>query len=407
VFRRSFLFLSFFAFLASASAFAELNATQRAKLWEDVAKQNANHPMILFSNGEGLPDYPGFVMSNELSHSSMGVPEGGGDLQVGAGTVINFNIAAARKTKSLVMVDQSPEVVAMNLSYYRPLFLASETPAEFAAFMAGIKPVAGESVEDVFYRVRAGEKGNAESLKMFDQRLAKLAQRRLISAVDRKFANAVASDQVFPPRHDGEVELFVKARGGRDMFETFMMLYDFKNRHSNFEQEIARSEDFYRRHRFPEGAIVIGAPPRPEVLRAQIAKEKQTDRITSFLNPEGFAHVRGLFQGAQVRFAQSRMEDGRFWNSVATFAREGNRKLADVYVSNIPSVVDDPYFRDRVLSGMTAVPRENVVFVEAPYRPQTPFATYDMKLEVVPDPRSKDGGMMIDLCVDVLERAAP
>lgn len=342
------------------------------------------HPQTVHSNHQGIPDYPGFVISNETTHWTMDFPKGEtGDLQVGAGTVINFNIAVARRSKKVLLVDQSPEVVAMNMSYYRPLFLAAETPAELAAFIAGVEPRPGETVSAVFDRVKAGAKGSDEGLAFLDKRLAKLAQSRKISALDRKFAMAVAHDEVHPPTQDGVVPVFNNVRRHNNLIGSFMELYDLDGRQESLRQSLAEAES--RERRQAGGGWVISIQDlfgrvSSSSIRDQIAEEQEKFAKSSFMTEEGFGYIKGLFRDKQVHYAQANLESPELWRDIKGFAEREKRSLSDLYVSNIPSVSrNGNVFKNNVLYGLLEVPQEKLVWIEAPYTPHSRFTNFHIK----------------------------
>jgi len=402
-------FIHFILFLfISTTAAAELTEAQRERLWEEVEAQHKKSDLVIYENGRGMPNYPGFVMSNELTFWTSAAPQGGGDLQVGAGTVINFNLAVVRKSKSLVMVHQSPEVVAMNMSFYRPLFLAAETPAEFLAFVGGLVPKRGETTDEVFERVLKGEPGTQQGLDILDARLAKLATAHKISAVDRKFAMAVANDQVFPPSGAGEVPVFRKARHAENLLGTLGSLYSPKIREHNLTGILKSAQDHYSI--VPRGYRVLGVP-HPDQVRNQIREEVAAVKVNTFLSEEGFKHVRGLFDKKEVHFAHSAIEDPKLWKAIGKKAKETNRKVTDFYISNIPSVQPDSgaRLRSQVLLLAAEVPHGKVIWHEAPASPAGPFATSELDIEIRPPGPGEeliDGRPFVTVCAQVL-RAAP
>jgi hypothetical protein len=122
------LSLLVFLFLSSVLR-AEVTEREREEFWRLMGEQYSRNQQVVYDDQKtGAPAYPAYVVSNEITYSSMNPPEGGAELQVGFGTTVNFNLAAARKPQAMLIADQTLEAQAMVASFYRTLFLVSETP---------------------------------------------------------------------------------------------------------------------------------------------------------------------------------------------------------------------------------------------------------------------------------------
>lgn len=392
--------------LVAVPAFAELTEAARARLWRDVEAQLRSHPEVIYHNGATkLPAYPGFVISNEFTYPSVAIPQTPADLQVGAATTINFNLAALRKSQQLVLIDQSPEVVAMNLCYYRSLFLAAENPRELLGFLSGLEPERGGNVETMARRMMRGEQGTAAGLGRFGKRLADLAGAGVISEVDAQFALAVASDQVFSPDpKKGQVPVFRNAVYGQELVHWITGLYSRDVRRNEVSTTIQNFEIAYS---FAPEAV-RARMPSPQKFVDGLADYAKTFEAASFLSDEGFRHVRGLFEKKAVRFAQSTIEDPGVWERIGELAEQENHKLTDVYVSNIPQATTfrPTSFRRKVQSGMARVPRERVVWYEAPVGGPYAFATVEMEVNLTPRGFSIFRWNRLSVCARALYQSA-
>jgi len=375
-------FLLLLLIWSTPSAFAELTVAARDRLWKDVESQIRSTRMVYDHGKKGIPYYPGWVVPNETTHGTIAPAEGPADLQVGVGTTINFNIAASRKTDRLVMVDQSPEVVAMNQCFYRTLFLTAETPAEFLAFTSGLEPIAGETVPEIEIRMRQVS-GSAAGLKALGKRVAKLVKKGILTEVDAQFALAVASDQVF--RRDpakGQVPVFRNAAYGDQVREALFTLYSFGAQQEAMAFSLMNAR--LVRETLPESQKHL--VPEQEALKATAKAYLERFKDVSFLTPEGYAHVRGLFQEKADSYALSTIENPKLWKAVASLATKEQRKLTDFYVSNIPTAntFRPGRFRDQLYLGISEVPRDKVVWYEAPLNADQPFLTEEIDLKTEP-----------------------
>ena len=60
----------------------------------------------------------------------------------------------------------------------------------------------------------------------------------------------------------------------------------------------------------------------------------------AFFNQEQFDHIRSLYLNDRVYFAQADINDPEFWEKVGAISRLRGEKVTDVYVSNIPHMIE-------------------------------------------------------------------
>lgn len=285
---------------------------------------------IVYHNGQwGYPRYQGFIVSNERPSFFTRRPNISGELHVGFGTAINFNIVGAHpgvvqkeekngKTvlneaaRHVLFVDQSYEVVVAMMSYWRPIWLVSKTPVEWLANVAGYPLDPRETLDSIFNRIRRRELGTVKAVEVLKQKFEKLVQEKKITEFDFKFAMAVVGEQV----HEYKPQLFRYSSGANRIAHSLELIYNLANRYEDI-QEHGRGTW--------------------EEKQKEKAKVAQLYQVTSFLhNADNYQRVRKVYEAGQDYYAQAEIEDERFWEAVQEFSSSIGQKVTDVYISNIP-----------------------------------------------------------------------
>jgi|GEM_PF-4663898 len=344
-----------------------------------MGEQYSRNQQVIYDDKKtGAPEYPAYVVSNEISYSSMNPPEGGAQLQVGFGTTVNFNLAAARKPQAMLIADQSVEAQAMVASFYRSLFLVSETPEQFVGHLTGLVPKRRETVDGLFKRVAAGELPSTKAIEDLKQKLKPLIKRGLVTELDARFIELVLKEQGsnFPGK---TVSIFRNAANATTLVKDFAELYEIDTHERNIESSYRWQLNKHRAF-LP---FMVGDPnAKLDEEDANKQKEAILDRQEaslkrlSFLTADGFATVKNLFAKDAVFFAKGAIEKDVFWKAISKFADKKKQKISDLYLSNIPPILT-PSQADKTrlaLIKMFAQPdRQDVLVYMAPLYSGLPF----------------------------------
>jgi len=286
-------------------------------------------PKIVYHNGQwGHPRYVGFIVSNERPSFFTRRPNISGELHVGFGTAINFNIVGAhpgvvtREEKNgkivsseavrhVLFVDQSYEVVVAMMSFWRPIWLVSKTPVEWLANVAGYPLDPRETLDSIFNRIRRRELGTVKAVEVLQKKFVQLLQEKKITQFDFKFAMAVVGEQI----HEYRPQLFRYSSGANRIAHSLELIYNLVNRYEDIQS----------------------GPWSWEEKEKQKANAAQIYQITSFLHNAGnYQRMRKVYEAGQDYYAQAEIEDESFWKAVQEFSSSIGQKVTDVYISNIP-----------------------------------------------------------------------
>jgi hypothetical protein len=265
------------------------------------------------------------------------------------------------------------------MSFWRPLFLASESPGDFVANLAGLSSPRGQTPEEVFARMRANEKGDPQNHARVKARLDALVRDGTITDFDRRFTLAVLRDQLDPPREalisprerqglrerrNDPVGVFRNAYYGAELAAQFQRIYDVEGATNNLRASLGHLERLFR------AASGMFLPPL-SMSDGMIADYRDRERSASFLTPDGFSHVRRVLLAGGDHYGQADRRDPNFWQAVGDFARQQRSTVSDVYTSNIPQLVaasGDPAVYVRLQRDIGQMPtRDGIVYLhEAP-----------------------------------------
>ncbi len=290
---------TFIAFaLFAVRSQAEVTVQERASFWAAMQIQYAADPQTIYDDGVTEPPaYPVFLVPNEDAYLSLALTKSAGSLQVGFGSTIHFSLAAALRPKVIIIADESLEAQAMVSSFYRPLFMASETPEQFVAHLGGVDIHRRENTQSILDRLIIGEFPTVRAVEELKEKLAQLESQGLVTALDIRFVDYVLREQGRPfpstlPLSGSQAQVSI-----------------FRNAH-----EVSTIA-----HRFAEQAS------------CQLAEKCGG---FSFLTPEGFAAVRKLFLGNRVFYAKGAAENPELWKAIADFSRRAHKKISGVYLAN-------------------------------------------------------------------------
>lgn len=345
-----------------------LTLEERQAIWAAALGQLKEHPRLVWHDGRtGFGFYPGFIISNEMAHWTANPPtRGNAHLQVGFGSIVGLSLAARRKSKVLVMADQSAETVVSLMSFWRPLFLACETPGEFVASLGGYEYVPGTDPQYYFDLFRARRSGTAKGMKDLDRKLEALERAGKISSLDRRFTMTVVAEQ----QHCRE------SRGGNPE-EAWREEHPRKTRTP--DRHFLFIEAWKSLGILDQLAELYSLPEQESYFAGHEQFLKSLRRLliqTSFLGNAGYKHVRGIFERRDDYYAQARIEDEGFWRALGALATRNQWLLTDVYTSNILTLLRDRMREDEAfLFDVALVPSEEVVIYEAMWDPPHRMAT--------------------------------
>ncbi len=345
--RRFGLLYSFVLVVLCCVAQGEVTVQERDAFWKAMQAQYNANPQVIYNDGvEAVPDYPAFLVSNEASYGGLNPPAGGASLQVGFATTMNFNIAAARRPKILLIADQSLEAQAMVSSFYRSLFLVSDTPAEFVANLGGLVLNPRENAQSVLTRIENGETPSIKAIEDLKVKLQALKTSGKVTDLDIQLVENVLREQGrgfgSRPNLNGQVSIFRNAKNASSLAREFAYLYNI-NRHENAIRraigEGVGSIQSWISSSFEGGPMSFDDQHIRE-QEDQIVQDLGTrmERL-SFLHEEGFKAVKKLYAGDRVFYAKGSAEKPELWKGIAEFSRQKRKNISDLYLSNIIPVM--------------------------------------------------------------------
>ena len=379
-----------------------LTDPQIKKLWED-AYYNLSHEKNLFYENRlrTPPSYPGYISTTEDHHFTLAhlLDESPADIHVGFGTLINYNFLAARKgnepdgrinvetAKTLILADQSPEVIVALSSFWRTIWLVSETPQEWLANIASYLTTPDTTLEELFTFIKKRQisqrPAQIDSPLDFLQNIIRClrhrepdhresADPRALDALAVKLKPLVSFEKI--TRFDAEFTLtllqqeaqncpsiFKNSKTGNQLAAKLYSVYNPLQRIEKRENAIKKSLEeinFYG-----EQSSVVFSPEDAQKDRLKTTKE-YTD-VSFLLNAENFRRARNTFLAGRDYYAISTIEDPRFWKEVGDFARRESKAVTDVYLTCILNAVC-PRSKESVFSEIMKLPGspiENSTFI--------------------------------------------
>ena len=331
-------------------------------LWNQLESDFRRSQSILYQHGLGLGEYPGFVVSNELMHWTSDLPPSTEEgIHVGFGSLPNLIIGANRNAGLVVFADQSVETLISIRSFWRPLFLISQSPEELLAYLSGFQPKPEDTLLSLFARVRAGEPREESALNEVDAKLDTLVLQERIAPSEKEFLLSVLRDQerfpvgdVTTPTQPPIGSTFRQATGGLGIRDSLALLYDPVT-HFEALQSLATK----RQERV--------SPITLDQVRAQLSGR------TIFV-PKVFQWSKELFENKKDKYALADARDSKFWDRMRDISDEKGMSVSDIYLSNIPLILswNDYEGNERMKLGIEKLPLRNETLIhesmlEAPF----------------------------------------
>jgi hypothetical protein len=375
--------------LSTSLSFADcLSKTQKKEFWtkihqsdylnEKIIYKGKSHSIysdqlkpIIHSSGEVNLFSTGFATSNENHHfyvadKTSSTPA---DIHLGFGTTINFNIIGMRPgqiengfevPRTAIFSDLSPEIVASLIHFWRPLFLISETPAEFLGRIAEFPITQDTIIQDVFAFVRlvheAKERQNQlrknSSPNASDPELIQMNQARSKAFAETKIllqhhlAQGTLSENdyefivtVLEQEDEGCPLIYqyaTMAYRNQTFAENLTRLYDPLTQENKMNERLAKSDStsIY--------IPLLGSttPSHTEIIQAKATLKELLYKSSFLLNPEHYKRVRNVFVNQKDFYAITDIRDNYYWMFVGQFAKEKSASVTDVYLSCIPGAID-------------------------------------------------------------------
>jgi hypothetical protein len=254
----------------------------------------------------------------------------------------------------------SPEIVASLIHFWRPLFLISETPAEFLGRIAEFPITQDTIIQDVFAFVRlvheAKERQNQlrknsspnasdpELIQMNQARSKAFAETKILlqhhlaqgtlSEIDYEFIVTVLEqeDEGCPLIY----QYATMAYRNQTFAENLTRLYDPLTQENKMNERLAKSDST---------SIYIPllgrtTPSHTEIIQAKATLKELLYKSSFLLNPEHYKRVRNVFVNQKDFYAITDIRDNYYWMFVGQFAKEKSASVTDVYLSCIPGAID-------------------------------------------------------------------
>ncbi len=330
-------------FTFHANAYDCLKQAEKDQLWADAEKSLLESGHLLYRDHTiGVARAMGYVTANEAHfyHVDSKMNHEGGDVYLGFGSVINFNLLGARsgvktsptatsveeKTRTAIFADISADVNIAMHSFWRTIWLVSETPQQWLANIAGFSINEHASLPDIFHSIanKGGQpryRYNESSIGNLDTQLKTLVVSGQISDAARRFTLAVIQEEEngcnkrSKTPHENDINIFKIARGAatascvQSLYDpTMIWLQDLSSLYPTLTDSVA-------------------------ILNQAISDLKSI----SFLDNIGaYKRVRRIFQSGKDHYAQANLMDTRLWTEVGNFARKEKSAVTDIYTTCIP-----------------------------------------------------------------------
>jgi hypothetical protein len=225
------------------------------------------------------------------------------------------------QTRTAIFADLSKEVVAMMMSFWRPIWLISETPEEWFANIALLNLTTGITVQELMSHIEGDSwLPQAEAFDRVQSRLRELAQNR-ISEVDLQFTLSILRDQLSPPVQYNGIDIAGRGRinrtgtlgnsiGGLYIARWICAIFD----PTRLQNSFGTDNEF---RQFPPNY------------------SDQVRQVSFLLNSENYQRVRRIYLEDKDRYALTGFSDPEFWSSVARISNHQQIQLTDVYLVNI------------------------------------------------------------------------
>jgi hypothetical protein len=260
--------------------------------------------------------------------------------------------------RTAILADQSPEVVVAMMSFWRSIWLVSETPREWLANIAGIRLLPDTSVQHLFTFLKDRAKSRKAQMSPFQnmggfsslpqlsfppdravysdlrQKLVDLSSRKVITDFDVRFTMTLLEQD-----EEGCSSIFSESGGDLNIAERLMEIYDPEVTISLFDESFssAMNQIAY----FKNLKSITFDPASADADRSRIRSD--FEKVSFLLREDNFKRARSVFLANQDFYAVTSITDDRFWNEVASFAIKKSASVTDVYLSCIPKELRKSY----------------------------------------------------------------
>ncbi len=327
----------FFVVVAPQLVAANSGAELRTWMFEDIR----SHPHFIGESNQGEA-YSGYLVPNEPGTASFDMTySGSSDIFVGVGSVQSYSLVGYKGARSLVLTDISDDVIFFHHYFWRILFLAADSPKQFASLLKGEVP----SQKSTILKGSIPQSQNFDSEKIYEYVHESLVANKQMDKV-------------------GKMGLYAFRR---------LMEYQLQKLPTAFNSLVGDVDG-------KQFAEVVLNP----------------DFEWSFLSDKGFDIVKKLYVNDNVYYARSELMDPLFWESIA---KNVPGKVTDAFLSNVPAIYGANIGRARgtiidrslahqeiirfyEISGIHADASDYLVYatIKQSGPEEAPFAMYDTKL---------------------------
>jgi hypothetical protein len=390
---RPFIFIgiiNFFFSLYSHSSYSYecMNDQQKDALWTRAIQNLYGSKRLIYRDQDRsvrLPIFPAFFSSSEwhFNKAEGEYPRSSGDLHIGFGSNLNFNLltrpgtvlegvsdntpqSVFEKTRTAIFVDSSPEVLMGLVSFWRPLWLISETKEEWLSYVAGLSPSLHLSVPEVFLKINERHAQPAHELTSQDllqkdafitevrNKLDSQVSASKISTTDAAFTLALLQEAAYGCPEKVPASLEVKVARRHDYYFEGSRHGVFKNCVNCTSIDLRISDLCNQSEIMDEIQVLLSqmgsenrSVPLSELQSVLAERNKELENFyqTSYLSDSvKYDRVRKVFLNNQDYYAQSFLQDVKFWQSAGELSREKNAVLTDVYLTCLPQVLRNDTF---------------------------------------------------------------
>ncbi len=136
--------------------------------------------------------------------------------------------------------------------------------------------------------------------------------------------------------------------------------------------------------------------PFDDDYKILIRKENLLLEQTSFLTPSNFAHIKSVYEAGGDHYALGQLQDPKLWQAISIAAAQGNQMVTDLYLSNIPELIEEysPDLRTNLRQWVAALPGDLVTVYETGRR-----SPHSFKIERWP---AEQG--LVENCLDAYQQ---
>jgi hypothetical protein len=297
-------------------------------------------------------------------------------------------------------------VIATLLSFWRPLFLISNTPVEFLGNLARYPVDSSTTISEIFQytlnRLKVSS-DRTEDVRRFQEDMDRFRNKEVAPYLEtiQKLKRLIDQGKI----SEAEVEFFARILEQEMEFcpSIFKNSYKGNSSESHFSEALTflynptfqgemhtlKTKQTKKVMESMSQFFRFEIPSDEEVQNSRIQIEELIKKSSFLENSEFFQRVRSVFLNDQDYYVLSEIENYEFWDRVTDFAKNKSQKVTDVYLTCIPGVIKSSQpnsdIDEDLERNISMLPGDNIYVYESTCLSESPTIQVKKMTSIVPN----------------------